>query len=450
MTSLPPRNALAALAAVGFLLSADTVRADWVSEQIEHWTSVMEASFAGGNVGGALLLAFVLGLLTSLTPCVYPMIAITVSVFGAKQAKSRLQSAGLSAMFVLGMSVLFTGIGIGVALSGGFFGDWLNNLWVVVGLAAVFVALALSMFGLWELSLPSGLQNRLAKAGGIGYQGAFVIGLAMAPLAAPCVGPPMALLLGLVGGTGDLVLGGAAMFVFSLGLGLLFFAVGTFAVALPKSGRWLEWPKSFFGAVLLVMALYYLGNFLPFRPEERVFTWLAVGLGLTLAGLALGAIHLSFHAARSEQVRKTAGLAMLVAGLTAAMWWVQADPPVAAADAVVWQHDFHVAQAQAEREGRPLLIDFTASWCGACGELDQRTFSDPRVIQALQEQDVIPVKVDMSPDKIDDDRRAILARYQERGGLPLVILHGRDGRELNRITQFVEAERFLDFLSEID
>ncbi len=436
----------------GALLYPETARADWLGDQIDALTGAMEAAFAGGNLGFALAVAFGLGVLTSLTPCVYPMIAITVSVFGAKQAKSRVHAAGLSAMFVLGIATLFTILGLVFGSAGGMFGDWLNNLWVVLVFAAIFFALALSMFGLWELSLPPSLQNRLAQAGGIGFRGAYIIGFAMAPLAAPCVGPPMLLLLGMVSGE-DPATAGLAMFVYSLGLGLLFFLVGTFAVGLPKSGKWLEYPKSFFGAVLLVMVFYYLGNFLPFRPDERTLPWLLGGVLLTVAGLGLGAIHLSYHGGPRERARKTAGLTLLVLGLTAGVWWAQASPVEDHGGEVAeltWAQDFEDAQALAEAEGRPMLVDFTASWCGACGELDTHTFSHPDVQARLRDEGVVLVKVDMSPDTITDEKRDLLASYQERGGLPLVILHGPGGEEIGRVTQFVDPDRFLEFLGQLD
>lgn len=450
---VPPAS-LISTAAVCALVTASFPRvaqADWIGGQLDRMARLLEGSIAAGDYGVALGLIFMAGVLTSLTPCVYPMIAITVSVFGARQAKSWLEGARLSVAFVLGMASLLTVLGVVVGAVGGIFGDWLNNPVVVAVVAIVFIALALAMFGVYELNLPPALQNKLAQVGGVGMGGAFLLGLVTSLLAAPCVGPPLLALLGYIGASGDMGFGALAMFTYALGLGMLFLAVGTFSVSLPKSGRWLEWTKSLFGALMLVMALYYLGNFLPFRPAERAQAWLVAAAMLTAIGLALGAIQLSFHGPLMERLRKGIGLVSLVAGLTAALWWLQASPPLTslatAEGSLRWLSDYDEAKALATREQRPLLVDFTASWCGACGELDRETFHHPEVVAALRNAAVVPVKVDLSPDKVTDARRNLLKDYQPRGGLPLVVLHGKDGKEIDRITRFVDAERFLTFLA---
>jgi thiol:disulfide interchange protein DsbD len=231
-----------------------------------------EAGGAGGSASGvfadalargpvfAIFAAFVGGLLVSLTPCVYPMIAITVSVFGANQAKSRREAAGLSSVFVLGIAVMFTALGVGAALSGAIFGRFLSNPYVVGGLAIVFLGMAASMFGAFEMALPSSLTNRLATVGGIGIRGAFVLGLVSALVAAPCTGPVLTGILVWIATSHRLVLGTGVMFSFALGLGAPFFLVGTFAVSLPKSGSWMLGVKWLFGVVLSVVALYFLRN----------------------------------------------------------------------------------------------------------------------------------------------------------------------------------------------
>jgi thiol:disulfide interchange protein DsbD len=403
----------------------------------------MGAALDSGSLGMALGIAFLGGVLTSLTPCVYPMIIITVSVFGARQTKTRLEGAALSTVFVLGMAALFTPLGIAAALAGGVHGALLSNPWVLGGLALLFVLLSLSMFGAFEMNLPPALQNRLAQVGGTGYRGAFLLGLVSGVIAAPCTGPVLLALLSWVGTSGEVVTGGASLFVYALGLGLLFWVVGTFAVSLPKSGRWLEWVKSAFGIIMLVMALYYVRDLLPLAlPEQRSPTWLASAVGLALAGLAAGAIHLSFHDPKtSRRLRKGGAIAVTVAGAFAAVLWVEALPPGAT---IEWTTDYERARAIAESEQRPLLVDFGASWCGACGELDKKTFTDPRIVAAARS--FVPVKVDLSPGKDTPAKRAILASYQEQGGLPLVVLHGPEGREVARVTQFVEPDEFLEVM----
>jgi thiol:disulfide interchange protein DsbD len=200
------------------------------------------------GLGPALALAFVSGLGVSLTPCVYPMIAITVSVFGAgSEAKSRSRGAALSAVFILGMALLFTVLGVSAGKSGAIFGSYLSNKFVVGGIVLLFAVLASSMFGAFEMTLPSGITNRLATVGGVGFGGAFVLGLVSSLVAAPCTGPFMTGLLTWIASTQNTALGGAVMFVFALGLGTPFFVVGTFATNLPKSGAWMLGVKWVFG-----------------------------------------------------------------------------------------------------------------------------------------------------------------------------------------------------------
>ncbi|MEO8181490.1 MAG: cytochrome c biogenesis protein CcdA, partial [Deltaproteobacteria bacterium] len=210
----------------------------------------------------AALTAFVGGLLVCLTPCVYPMVAITVSVFGARGDTSRGRAMWLSTAFVLGIAAMFTPLGLVAGLTGSLFGSALSNPWVTTFIAIVFLGLAASMFGAFEFMLPSGVTNRLARVGGGGYGGAFLIGLVSGLVAAPCTGPVLTGILLWIGKTRSAGLGSLVLFAFSLGLGIPFWLVGTFAVKLPRAGRWMLWTKSFFGIVLSVLALYFLQNVL--------------------------------------------------------------------------------------------------------------------------------------------------------------------------------------------
>ncbi len=393
-----------------------------------------------GSFSLALGLIFLGGIATSLTPCVYPMIAITVSVFGARQVKSRLEGATLSTAFVLGIATLFTPLGLVAALTGDVFGSALANPVVLVVLAIVFLALAASMFGAFELNLPPALQNRLAQVGGVGFKGAFALGLVSAVIAAPCTGPVLGFLLTWVGTSRNVIFGALSLFTYSLGLGLLFWLVGTFSVTLPKSGRWLEWVKSVFGIVMVVAAIYYVRDLIPGLTElaERTPPFLVTGFGLIVAGVLAGAVHLSFHGSSwITRLRKGAGIALCTAGLLAVVGYLQALPPGAKLE---WMHDYDHARAEAKASSRPLLVDFGASWCGACGELERHTFGDPRVVK--EGQRFVAVKVDLSPGQDTPKKKAILKSYNQRG-LPLVVLHDSEGDEAHRITEFVEPEELL-------
>lgn len=407
--------------------------------------SSFKEALDGGSALSALALSFGAGVATSLTPCVYPMIAITVSVFGARQVKGRMEGALLSSAFVAGMTCLFTVLGVVAALSGGVFGDELGSPWVAGTLAVVFFLMALSMFGAFELALPYSWTTKLGEMGGIGYKGAFVLGMASSLIAAPCVGPVLGLLLPWVGTTGNVGFGAACMVAYSLGLGLLFWVVGTFAVGLPKGGRWMEWVKSAFGLIMLGSALYFIRAWLPgYATLEKHQTLLMVAVGLLVLGLAMGAVHLSFSSGRGAQVRKALGILSATAGILLMVGYLEASPAGAHA---AWEHDLIAAREKAKQESSPLLIDFGASWCQACGELERHTFSDPRVIE--EGRRFVKVKVDLSPGQDTKQGKEWLKTYGARG-LPLVVLHDSAGDESARITEFVEPERFLEMMRSVN
>src|SRR5512139_3785290 len=211
----------------------------------------------------AFAVAFVGGIATSLTPCVYPLIPITVSIFGARKAGSRREAMTLSGLYVLGIAVMYSALGVGAALTGKAFGSVMQNPWVIGFVALVLAAMAASMFGAFELRLPSSWQARLNTVGGAGRAGAFAMGLVSGIVAAPCTGPVLAAALTFVATKGSIAFGFAIMFTYALGLGLLFFLIGTFSLSLPKSGPWMDGVKSVFGVALLAAALLFLRNALP-------------------------------------------------------------------------------------------------------------------------------------------------------------------------------------------
>jgi thiol:disulfide interchange protein DsbD len=332
------------------------------------------------------------------------------------------------------------------ALTGNVFGSQLANPIVLVLLALFFLALAASMFGAFDLDLPSGLKNRLAMAGGDGVKGAFVLGMVSSLIAAPCTGPVVGFLLTWVGTKHDIGFGAAAFFSYSLGLGLLFFLVGTFSMSLPKSGNWLEGVKSVFGIAMIVAALYFVRDLIPGLTAtfEHTTRFLMLALGLVVVGLSVGAVHLSYHhTSFGTRARKTLGVALTAAGSLALIGWLTALPPGAR---IAWLEDYDSAKQLALSSGKPMMVDFGASWCGACGELDRHTFSDARVVQ--EGQRFVPVHVDLSPGKDSEDKQALLRSYNQRG-LPLVVLHDASGKEAARVTSFLEASQFLEVMRKV-
>ncbi|MCS6857114.1 MAG: thioredoxin family protein [Sandaracinaceae bacterium] len=421
-------------------LSAKVSRADWLSEASNRF----DAALSSGNTLIAIGLIYLVGLGTALTPCVYPMIAITVSVFGAREAKTKLEAALLSSLFVLGIATPFVPMGLAVAWTGGVFGSWLSLPWFDVLFALLFALLAASMIGFFELNLPPSLQNRLAELGGIGPKGAFALGFACAFVAAPCTGPALISLLSYIAKTGNLVLGSIGMLAYALGLGTLFWVVGTFAIALPKSGRWLEWIKSAFGIVLLVVALHFLKPLMhgTLSSLERNHWLLGIGALLFVLSIPMGAIHLDVkEGSPIERLRKVSGVLMAALGSFLLIIWLELPPPGAK---LVWRSDFEQAMAEAHTKRLPIILDFGAEWCGACGELERKTFSHPRIVREARR--FVAVRVDLTEKTPQEE--ALLARYDQRG-LPFVVLHHSDGREAYRITRFIGPEEMLKILKEV-
>ncbi len=427
---------MAALAALAGLAGLAVLAAPAVALAGEP--DLFTQSMQKGPIFGALG-ALGGGLAAALMPCTYPMIAITVSIFGAREATSRGQAVLLSTSFVLGIVALFTPMIVGAALTGNVFGTVLANRWVIFGIVAVFVSMAASMFGAFDLTLPDAVTQRLASAGGIGYRGAFVLGMVCGVMGAPCTGPVLLGILTWIANTRNVLMGTVVGMMFSLGLGLPFWLVGAFAVGLPKGGKWMLWIKSFFGVVMLIVALYYLKNAVPAlthlaRPDA---SFLAICAAVTVLGVALGAVHLYWDdGGVVVKARKGAGIVLCVAGifLFVAGWQMPKG-------SLTWEHSEALASSRAKAEKRPLLVDFTATWCGACQELAKETFSDPRVMEKALAANFVAVKVDATNDD-DPQVDAVKGKYQVVG-LPTVVIYDSDGKERKRFNEFVGPEPFL-------
>ncbi|HEX8907806.1 MAG TPA: cytochrome c biogenesis protein CcdA, partial [Anaeromyxobacteraceae bacterium] len=316
---------------------------------------------------GSLLafgIAFAGGVLTSLTPCVYPLIPITVSIFGARRSGSRAHAMALSGLYVLGIAVTYSSLGASAALTGKAFGTAMQSPWVLALVAGVFVAMAASMFGAFELRLPTSWQARLSTVGGAGYAGALAMGLVAGLIAAPCTGPVLAAALAFVVTQGSVAYGVGIMFAYALGIGLLFFLIGAFSLSLPKSGPWMETVKSVFGVVLLAMALTYLKDLFPalrgFTSPAAAAPWIAAAVAA--AGVLLGA--LSDAGARTgSRLAKAAGVALVVAATFYAGGVADARARSSVAAEIPWLHDEAEAVRVARQEGKPIVIDFWADWC---------------------------------------------------------------------------------------
>lgn len=423
-------------------------------------TSAFQRALAYGPAV-AIAACFGIGLVSAFTPCVYPMIVITVSIFGAKEAKSRLQAAALSGTFVLGIVALFAPLGVFAAVSGKMLGSALANPWVVGFIAVVFTALAASMFGAFEMALPDSVQNRLSTVGGVGYKGAFALGMVCALVAAPCTGPGLTGVALWIATTKNVGLGVAAMASFALGLGVLFFVVGTFAVSLPKGGAWMLGIKWVCGVALAYMALAYIRDILPplqalVSPQVvyGVIGGVILGVGLILAGVHVAAERRRSSIAHLSKPMKLASILPGIAGAFMFISWFQL-PPVdahegqpgaeAAAPAIQWESDEKAGREKAAAAGKPVLVDFGASWCTACKELEHKTFPEQSVRKEATRFTAIKV------DATDDEDPKVVELQNKYGvkGLPTVVLIDSTGKEMARFNEFVDAERFSKALASV-
>lgn len=399
----------------------------------------------------AVIASFGFGFVASLTPCVYPMVPITVSIFGATgEQTSRARGAALSGAFVLGIATLFTPMGVISAMSGKLMGSALSNQWVIFALAILFIALAASMFGAFELALPSGLTNKLSTVGGVGFKGAFVMGLVMGLIAAPCTGPFLTGMITVIATSGKVALGAASLFSFALGLGVLFFVAGAFAVNLPKGGAWMMGIKWISGVGLAYMAFSYLRD--KFDPIRSLVNHPGYGFGIAAMvvaaiGLALGIVHMLAERRKSpiahlSKPTKLASIIPAVAGAAMLFSWIplnhNIDSSPNAAPEITWLTDETKAVEKAKAESKPMMIDFGASWCAACKELEHLTFPDPSV--RTEAQKFVSLKVDAT----DDDDKSVTALKDKYKvvGLPTVIIIDKDGKEVTRFNEFVKADRF--------
>jgi thiol:disulfide interchange protein DsbD len=361
-----------------------------------------------------MLVAFLFGLLSSLTPCVYPVIPITVAYIGSRsEGQGRMRGLSLSLVFVLGLAVVYSVLGAASAKAGAAFGSLTQTPWVGLPIALLFYALALSMFNLFEFKTPGSLTTRIEmtkqKGKGKGYLGAFLIGALSGLVASPCIGPLILAILVVVAATGSVALGFLYLFAFALGMGVLFVVIGTFSgilASLPKSGSWMDGVRVAFGALILTASFYFASLYLP----RRFFFVLGA---LALLGVLL---FLLFGAKRhffGVPIR-AAGILLCAAGFAAVVLLIG---PAGKGSGEEWAGDLAAATEVARAEGKPLLLDFRADWCVACVELEKKTWPDASVQKFLR--DVVPVRLDMTTQ--GPAEKALLDACGVKG-LPTVIL----------------------------
>jgi thiol:disulfide interchange protein DsbD len=384
---------------------------------------------AGMSLPLLIVTVFFAGLALNLTPCVYPLIPITVGFFSQQSRDRTGGTFFLAVAYVLGMSVTYSVLGVTAALTGRLFGTALQSPWVVGVIVAVLVALAASMFGLWELRVPAWAMR--VSGGRSGVVGAVLMGLMVGIVAAPCIGPFVLGLLTFVGQRGDPVLGFVLFFTLAMGLGLPYLVLGTFTGAvnkLPASGEWMIGIRKVFGILLVALAVYFARPFLAGDVGD-----IAMGAALVLGGLYLLVVDRTGHQQPTiDRFMRVVSLVLVVAGVL--------QLPLGAAPEESHQewlaYDADAATAAIE-SGEPVIIDFYADWCAPCRELDEKTFSDPRVAERLA--DFHRFKVDQTRSNPVGDEAALEYAVM---GMPTVIVF-RDGEESFRITGFEPPDVFL-------
>ena len=395
----------------------------------------------------AFLFVFVGGILTSFTPCVYPLIPITVSVFGASESVGRLRSFLLSVTYVMGIALTYSILGVAVASTGAVFGQIMADPRVMVPVCGILIALGLSMLGVFELRVPYAVQNRLNTVGGAGFAGAFAMGTVAGIIAAPCTGPALGAVLSYVATTESVFLGFWLLLTYALGMGLLFIVIGTFSsaiAALPRSGGWMYILENIFGVAIITVALYFLKEVIP--PLRTLLQssagFFAIAGVFVLVGVALGKFSQRFKdLSRLVQFRKAVGVLLAVVGL-----YMFVGGLTTAESDLVWIADEAQGLEAGRREGKPVMFDFYATWCAACNELEH-TYSDPAVKSKLSK--FVNVKLDFTRNSAEVER---LKQKYGIVGLPVVIFFDSEGNQLTdkRLEKFVEPEEFLTLLAGIN
>lgn len=380
------------------------------------------------------------GLLLAFTGCVYPTIPILSGIIvGQGRRVTTARAFGLSLAYVLGMALTYTIAGTAFAALGGQAPQAaFQRPWIVASFAALFIAMALSMLGLFTVQMPAALQTRIANlsnrqtAGTIG--GVAIMGSLSALLVTTCVGPALVAALAVISQTGEIARGAAALFTMCIGMGTPLLIIGTSAGRLlPKAGPWMETIKRLFGAVMLGVAVWMLGRVLP--PRLSLMLW-AIPMGTAAVVLLIA----NPGSRKSRWPLRLGALAAGLYGVTlvtgAALGGVNPLAPIpawaTAQHSLPFQSVRSVADldrqvAQASREGRPVMIDFYADWCTSCKEMEDTTFLDPAVRKALA--GMVLLRADVTADDTDD--KALLKRFGIFGP-PTIAFFGRDGAERPR------------------
>ena len=401
-----------------------------------------------------LLAFFLAGVGLSFTACMYPLLPIVSSIIVGDRTGGKKRAFLLSLVYVQGLAVTYTAVGVLAGLTGALLTVWLQQPWVVLAASGLMVLLALSMFGLFNVQLPSAVQgyfqNQSNKLSGGRVASVFVMGMLSALIVGPCVAPPLAFALGYIGKTGDALLGGAALYAMAVGTGVPLVLVGTFGGhILPKAGGWMNGIKYAFGVILLAVAVYLAMPFLPYAAAVSLYTALMV----------LPALYLFYSAAKFSGSLKRMSLGLGALLLAGGAWFgiqsvrggetaahrfltLHAPAPRSGAHGIrtadVAQLRAAIQAAFAEHPDQPVLLDFYADWCVSCREMEAKTFTDPAVAAAVPLHRLMQIDVTANT----PEQRALLKEYGLFGPPGLFVLKA-DGSRSDALLGFVPADGFL-------
>jgi thioredoxin:protein disulfide reductase len=384
----------------------------------------------------SLIFIFLGGLALNLTPCVYPLIPITIGYFGGQSEGRTSRLFLLGILYVLGMALTYSVIGVVTSLSGAVFGTLMQNTFVIIGIALLFIVLALSQFGVYEFKLP---DSWVMKAGGAkgGAFGAFFMGLTMGIVAAPCIGPFVLGLVTYVAAKGDPFYGFLMFFVMAVGLGFPYLLLALFSgkiKKLPRAGDWMEGVKHIFGFLLLGMAIYFAAPLLP----KELNKYLLPVFGIIAAVFLLFIDKMANNVKVFRIFKIVFSIIVIGVSIYALIPSKHLEPE--------WRQFSEMKYMQSLKNNERMVIDFYADWCIPCKELDALTFSDSKVLERLEK--FTSYKVDMTK-TLSEETEALRTKFKIVG-MPTVLIINAKGEEVKRLTGFVNADEFLKILDKAD
>ena len=375
----------------------------------------------------------------NLTPCVYPLIPITVSYFGGRSGQGQGKLLAHGFFYIAGLAITNSTLGVIAALTGGLMGAILQNTWVLAAIALVLLTFASSLFGLWELRLPQGLTQAASKSY-TGYFGTLFMGLTLGIIAAPCIGPFVLGLLTWIASVGNPWFGFTLFFVLSLGLGLPLFILALFSgkiEKLPRSGEWMIWVRKLMGWILVGMAAYFLQPLIPKTASIIVYSLITLAAGVHLAWLD----KCTARFAAFKWIRISVGLLCIGIALFLSGSLLLRIPGVA------WQTYSVAVMEQAKQQGKPVILDFYATWCAPCRELDEITFHDQMVVSTSKQ--FLMVKIDLTAG--DNPEFQKLVQDYNVKGVPTVVFLDGNGQERYdlRLVEFMKPDDFIVHMNNV-